>query len=63
VIPIFEAYGYEARGLLETTDLSIDQVSANCGFGNVVIPRRNFAAPYSTTPTKYRRRFDARLTP
>lgn len=50
-----------ARRLLETTDLSIDQVAADCGFGNAVTLRQNFAATFSTTPTEYRRRFDARL--
>ena len=49
-----------ARRLLETTDLSIDQISADCGFGNAVTLRQNFAAAFSTTPTEYRRRFDAR---
>jgi transcriptional regulator GlxA family with amidase domain len=50
-----------ARRLLETTDLAIDQISADCGFGNAVTLRQNFAAAFSTTPTEYRRRFDARL--
>ncbi|MDV8148933.1 GlxA family transcriptional regulator [Arthrobacter sp. B10-11] len=49
-----------ARRLLETTDLSIDQISADCGFGNAVTLRQNFAAAFSTTPTEYRRRFDVR---
>ncbi|MEK0156319.1 GlxA family transcriptional regulator [Arthrobacter oryzae] len=49
-----------ARRLLETTDLSIDQISADCGFGNAVTLRQNFAAAFATTPTDYRRRFDAR---
>lgn len=50
-----------ARRLLETTDLSIDQVAFDCGFGSAVTLRQNFAAAFSTTPTEYRRRFDARL--
>ena len=49
-----------ARRLLETTDRSMDQVAADCGFGNAVTLRQNFAAAFSTTPTEYRRRFDAR---
>ena len=49
-----------ARRLLETTDLSIEQISADCGFGNAVTLRQNFAAAFSTTPTEYRRRFDTR---
>jgi transcriptional regulator GlxA family with amidase domain len=52
-----------ARRLLETTDLSIDQVAADCGFGSAVTLRQNFAAAFSTTPTDYRRHFDARLKP
>ena len=50
-----------ARRLLETTDLPVDQVSADCGFGNAVNLRQNFAAAFSTTPTEYRRRFDTRV--
>ncbi|MBG6217753.1 transcriptional regulator GlxA family with amidase domain [Arthrobacter sp. CAN_A6] len=49
-----------ARRLLETTDLSVDQIAADCGFGNPVTLRQNFAAAFSTTPTDYRRRFDTR---
>lgn len=49
-----------ARRLLEKTDLPIEQVAADCGFGNAVTLRQNFAAAYSTTPTEYRRHFDAR---
>lgn len=52
-----------ARRLLETTDLSIDQIAAGCGFGSAVTLRQNFARAFSTTPTEYRRRFDAQLTP
>lgn len=51
-----------ARRLLETTGLSIDQIAADCGFGNAVTLRQNFAAAFSTTPTDYRRRFDATRT-
>ncbi|RJU02375.1 helix-turn-helix domain-containing protein [Arthrobacter frigidicola] len=49
-----------ARRSLETTDLSIDQIAADCGFGNAVTLRQNFAAAFSTTPTGYRRRFNTR---
>ncbi|MFW0774099.1 GlxA family transcriptional regulator [Paenarthrobacter nitroguajacolicus] len=48
-----------ARRLLETTDLSIDQVAADCGFGSAVTLRQNFAGAFSTSPTDYRRRFTA----
>jgi transcriptional regulator GlxA family with amidase domain len=50
-----------ARRLLETTDLSVDQVAADCGFGSAVTLRQNFATAFSTTPTEYRRHFDARV--
>jgi transcriptional regulator GlxA family with amidase domain len=50
----------EARRLLESTDLPIEQVAADCGFGNAVTLRQNFAAAFGTTPSEYRRRFDAR---
>ncbi|SMX95994.1 transcriptional regulator, AraC family with amidase-like domain [Brevibacterium sp. 239c] len=50
----------EARRALETTSLSIDQIAVNCGFGSVVTLRQNFAAAFQTTPTEYRRRFEAR---
>lgn len=47
----------EARRLLESTDLSIDQVAAACGFGSTVTLRQAFAAAFDTTPSEYRRRF------
>ncbi len=50
----------EARRLLEATDLPIDQVAAACGFGSAVTMRQSFAAAFDTSPSEYRRRFDAR---
>jgi transcriptional regulator GlxA family with amidase domain len=50
----------EARRLLESTDLPIDQVAAVCGFGSGVTLRQGFAAAFDTSPSEYRRRFDAR---
>ncbi|MFP3712108.1 GlxA family transcriptional regulator [Puerhibacterium sp. TATVAM-FAB25] len=50
----------KARRLLESTDLPIEQVAAACGFGNAVTLRQNFAAAFGTSPSEYRRRFDAR---
>ncbi|MFJ5000069.1 GlxA family transcriptional regulator [Microbacterium sp. NPDC088619] len=50
----------EARRLLETTSLSVDQVAAACGFGTPVTLRQNFRAAFGSTPSSYRRRFDAR---
>lgn len=52
-----------ARHLLETTDLSVEQVATDCGFGAAVTLRQNFADAFSTTPTDYRRRFDTRPLP
>jgi transcriptional regulator GlxA family with amidase domain len=49
----------EARRLLESTDLPIDQVAAACGFGSTVTLRQSFAAAFDTSPSEYRRRFDA----
>ena len=48
----------EARRALETTNLSVDQIAVNCGFGSVVTLRQNFTATFKTTPSEYRRRFD-----
>lgn len=50
----------EARRLLETTDMPIDRVAAECGFGSGVTFRQNFASAFGSTPSSYRRRFDAR---
>jgi transcriptional regulator GlxA family with amidase domain len=50
----------EARRLLEATDLPVDRIAAACGFGNPVTLRQNFAAAFGSTPSSYRRRFDAR---
>lgn len=55
-----------ARRLLETTDRSIDQVAAACGFGNPATLRQAFAAAFATSPSAYRRQFSTRpgrLTP
>jgi transcriptional regulator GlxA family with amidase domain len=50
----------EARRLLESTDLPVEQVATSCGLGNAVTLRQNFAAAFDTSPSEYRRRFDAR---
>lgn len=52
----------EARRLLESTDLPVDQVADACGFGSAVTLRQGFAAAFGTSPSVYRRRFDARST-
>lgn len=50
----------EARRLLEVTDLSIDRIADDCGFGSPVTFRQNFLSAFGCTPSNYRRRFDAR---
>ncbi|MFC4589307.1 GlxA family transcriptional regulator [Sphaerisporangium corydalis] len=47
----------EAQRLLETTDLSIEQVATRCGFGTATMLRRHFARILGTTPTRYRHTF------
>lgn len=51
----------EARRLLEVTSLPIDQIAASCGFGSPITLRQNFMAAFGSTPSSYRRRFDARV--
>jgi transcriptional regulator GlxA family with amidase domain len=52
----------KARQLLESTDVPVDQVADLCGFGSAVTLRQSFAAAFGTSPSEYRRRFDARTT-
>ncbi|WP_285241159.1 helix-turn-helix domain-containing protein [Pseudarthrobacter sp. MEB009] len=51
----------ESRRLLEETTLPIDQVASASGFTSTVTMRQNFATAFATTPTDYRRRFEALL--
>lgn len=44
-----------AQLLLETTDLSVEQVAARSGFGSATVLRDRFARVAGTTPTAYRR--------
>ena len=46
-----------AQALLETTDLSIEAVAAQSGFGSAATMRTQFARRLVTTPTSYRRSF------
>ncbi|WP_163508940.1 helix-turn-helix domain-containing protein [Fodinicola acaciae] len=46
-----------ARELLESTTLSIDQVSERSGLGSAANLRQHFTAVVGTTPTDYRRAF------
>ncbi|MGZ1492668.1 GlxA family transcriptional regulator [Brevibacterium sediminis] len=49
----------EGRRLLETTNLPIDRIAADCGFGGAATFRQNFVAAFRAAPSEYRRRFDA----
>jgi transcriptional regulator GlxA family with amidase domain len=49
----------EARRMLETTDLSIDEIAERCGFGTTLSLRTHFRHRLDTTPTTYRRTFRA----
>ncbi|WP_248960506.1 GlxA family transcriptional regulator [Sphaerisporangium perillae] len=47
----------EAQRLLETTDLSVEQVATRCGFGTATMLRRHFTRLVGTAPAHYRRTF------
>ena len=49
-----------ARRLLERTDLPVEAVAAECGFGSAVSLRDHFGRAVHTTPTAYRRAFRGR---
>ncbi|MCX4734103.1 GlxA family transcriptional regulator [Streptomyces sp. NBC_01363] len=51
---------HRAQELLETTDLSIEAISRQCGFGTSVAMRQHFAKHLKTSPTAYRRTFRSR---
>lgn len=54
---------HRAQELLETTDLSVEEVAGHCGFGTSVAMRQHFAKHVRTSPTAYRRAFRARAEP
>ncbi|MDN0194068.1 helix-turn-helix domain-containing protein [Streptomyces sp. S.PNR 29] len=49
-----------ARYLLESTELSVDQVARDAGFGTAQSMRQHLQAALGVTPTAYRRTFRAR---
>jgi len=49
----------EARRLLEHTDLSVERIAAESGFGSAPSLREHFRRAMRTTPTAYRRAFAA----
>ncbi len=46
-----------AQRMLERTELGLDQIAAECGFGSAAVLRQNFSRVLGTTPTAYRARF------
>ncbi|PJJ53817.1 AraC family transcriptional activator FtrA [Mumia flava] len=52
-----------ARELLEDTNLSIDTIAAQTGFGSTVTLRQRFAKHLYTSPSAYRKAFRARVSP
>jgi transcriptional regulator GlxA family with amidase domain len=51
-----------AQELLESTDLNIDEVARESGFGHPVLLRHHFAKVLDTSPQSYRRAFRGQLT-
>lgn len=49
-----------AQRLLEQTELGLDAVAYESGFGSAAVLRQNFARALGTTPTAYRARFTCR---
>jgi AraC family transcriptional activator FtrA len=47
----------EAKSLLESSDLSVDEIALTCGFGSATNFRHHFRRQLSLTPTAYRQRF------
>lgn len=47
----------QAQRLLEQTDLGLDRIAYECGFGSAAVLRQNFGRALGTTPTAYRARF------
>ncbi|MGM1018654.1 MAG: GlxA family transcriptional regulator [Actinomycetota bacterium] len=50
----------QAQRMLERTDLGLDRIAAECGFGSAAVLRQNFARVLGTTPTAYRMTFSCR---
>jgi transcriptional regulator GlxA family with amidase domain len=46
-----------ARGLLESSDLSVDQVAREAGFGTAASMRQHLQTALGVSPTAYRRTF------
>lgn len=50
-----------AQRLLEKTELGLDRIAYECGFGSAGVLRQNFARMLGTTPTAYRATFSCRF--
>jgi transcriptional regulator GlxA family with amidase domain len=50
---------HHAQDLLETTDMSIEDIASHCGFGTSVAMRQHFAKHVKISPMAYRRAFRA----
>lgn len=50
-----------AQRLLEQTDLGLDRIAYESGFGSAAVLRQNFARALGTTPTRYRARFTCHM--
>jgi transcriptional regulator GlxA family with amidase domain len=48
-----------AQRLLESTDDSVEEIAGQCGFGSATALRDHFVRRTRTTPTAYRRTFQA----
>lgn len=46
-----------AQRMLETTDLGIERIAEECGYGSAAVLRQNFTRALGTSPTAYRARF------
>ena len=45
---------HRAAEMLRETDLSLEEIAARCGFGNILTFRRNFRAVMGVNPSEYR---------
>lgn len=52
-----------AQQLLETTDMSIERITAEVGFGTALALRQQFTAQLGTSPSSYRRHFYSTVSP
>jgi AraC family transcriptional regulator, transcriptional activator FtrA len=48
---------HRAQAMLETTDLGLDRIASECGFGSAATLRVHFQRVTSTSPSAYRRSF------